>query len=388
MASYTNIKDILKQFELQIVQQKHYTKDQVDNAISNAIANVDQMHIVICSNASNTPQLVVVPTRNAGTDNEITGWTGSLKANKADSHTIYYAYNNNGDLDKYDEYMAINGVWEKIGDTGIDLSGYVPTTRTVNGHALSANVTVSKSDVGLGNVTNVATTSTITNGNDKDKNITSGAVYSALNATLTESSSKGVKLGGKVNAPTVSVVPGIIESGDASVITGGAVFNYAQPKDADLTAIAALTGTSGLLKKTAENTWSLDNSSYLTTDTASSTYTAKTKSYSSTSAGVKLGGTSETPTITVTGGSIVSGNTSVVTGGTVYNYAQPLDDNLTTIARLGNVSTNAGFLKKVATGGGGWAFDNTTYLTASDVIGSNGYLYISDSDFTTMLSEV
>jgi hypothetical protein len=37
-----------------------------------------------------------------------------------------------------------------------------------------------------------------------------------------------------------------------------------QPLDADLTAIAALSGTSGLLKKTAANTWSLDTSSYLT----------------------------------------------------------------------------------------------------------------------------
>jgi hypothetical protein len=37
-------------------------------------------------------------------------------------------------------------------DTG--LGGKVPTTRTVNGHALSGDVTVSKSDVGLGNVTN------------------------------------------------------------------------------------------------------------------------------------------------------------------------------------------------------------------------------------------
>ena len=37
-----------------------------------------------------------------------------------------------------------------------------------------------------------------------------------------------------------------------------------QPKDADLTAIAGLTGTSGLLKKTASNTWSLDTNSYIT----------------------------------------------------------------------------------------------------------------------------
>lgn len=36
-----------------------------------------------------------------------------------------------------------------------------------------------------------------------------------------------------------------------------------QAYDADLAAIAALTGTSGLLKKTAANTWSLDTSTYL-----------------------------------------------------------------------------------------------------------------------------
>lgn len=39
-----------------------------------------------------------------------------------------------------------------------DLSGYVPNTRTVNGHALSANVTVTASDVSLGSVTNDAQT--------------------------------------------------------------------------------------------------------------------------------------------------------------------------------------------------------------------------------------
>lgn len=39
--------------------------------------------------------------------------------------------------------------------------------------------------------------------------------------------------------------------------------NY-QPIDADLTAIAALSGTSGLLKKTAANTWALDTNTYLT----------------------------------------------------------------------------------------------------------------------------
>jgi hypothetical protein len=42
--------------------------------------------------------------------------------------------------------------------------------------------------------------------------------------------------------------------------------------DADLTAIAALAGTSGFLKKTAADTWSLDTATYLTTTVAASTY--------------------------------------------------------------------------------------------------------------------
>lgn len=42
-----------------------------------------------------------------------------------------------------------------------------------------------------------------------------------------------------------------------------------QPSDADLTAIAGLSGTSGFLKKTAANTWSLDTNTYLTGITSS-----------------------------------------------------------------------------------------------------------------------
>lgn len=42
-----------------------------------------------------------------------------------------------------------------------------------------------------------------------------------------------------------------------------------QPLDGDLTAIAALSGTSGLLKKTAADTWALDTSSYATTSDVS-----------------------------------------------------------------------------------------------------------------------
>lgn len=397
MADYTNIKDILKQFEIQIVQALHYkksqtyTKSEVDAAIGTAIAGVNQFNIVKSSGASDTPQGVVVPTQAPGTQGAVAGWTGTLAASSADIHTIYFVPKYSGSPDNYAEYMVISGVWEKIGDTSIDLSGYVPTFRKVNGHALDANVTISKSDVGLGNVTNVATESTITN--NSSNNITSGAVYTALN-TAVSSSSAGVALGGTVKAPTITVTLGSIASGNTDVVSGGAVFNYAQPKDADLTAIAALTGTSGLLKKTAENTWSLDTNTYatqtwvnnknyissaylealdtflsastttgilkrtngsaanqaftwdtntyLTTSSASSTYTSKTTAYSSSDAGVSLGGTSASPTLTVTTGDITSTGLNVTSGKKVFTY----------------------------------------------ISGPSGVLHISDSDFTSMLSEV
>ena len=47
-----------------------------------------------------------------------------------------------------------------------------------------------------------------------------------------------------------------------------------QSSDADLTAIAALTGTSGFLKKTSTNTWTLDTSTYLTAITSNQITTA------------------------------------------------------------------------------------------------------------------
>ncbi len=50
-----------------------------------------------------------------------------------------------------------------------DLSGLVPKTTTVNGHALSSNVTVTSTDVGLGNVVNLdtSTTANITDSTNK-----------------------------------------------------------------------------------------------------------------------------------------------------------------------------------------------------------------------------
>jgi hypothetical protein len=49
----------------------------------------------------------------------------------------------------------LNDQWRAVAMVD-DLSSYVPATRTVNGHALSANVTVTKGDVSLGNADNTS----------------------------------------------------------------------------------------------------------------------------------------------------------------------------------------------------------------------------------------
>jgi microcystin-dependent protein len=84
-----------------------------------------------------------------------------------------------------------------------------------------------------------------------------------------------------------------------------------QAWDADLDAIAALTGTTGLLKKTALNTWSLDTSAYLTSNqtvTLSGDVTGSGTTSISTTLGtvpVSKGGTGLT---TLTANNIILGN--------------------------------------------------------------------------------
>ena len=59
---------------------------------------------------------------------------------------------------------------------------------------------------------------------------------------------------------------GRVTTGSSPTTLAGYGITDAQALDADLTAIAALTGTSGVLRKTAANTWTLDTSDQATTD--------------------------------------------------------------------------------------------------------------------------
>lgn len=69
-------------------------------------------------------------------------------------YLVAHSHNpNDGQPDSYDEFITVLSgstyKWERIGNTDIDLSGYVPTTRKINSKALSSDITLSAGDVGV-----------------------------------------------------------------------------------------------------------------------------------------------------------------------------------------------------------------------------------------------
>lgn len=123
-----------------------------------------------------------------------------------------------------------------------------------------------------------------------------------------------------------------------------------QALDADLTAIAALTGTLGLLKKTAANTWTLDTNTYLTSYT-------ETDPVFSASAAAGITGTNISNWNTAYGwGNHASAG--YLSSADIGSSVQAYDADLSSIAGLAGTS---GFLKKTAANT--WTLDTNSYLT-------------------------
>jgi hypothetical protein len=75
--------------------------------------------------------------------------------------------------------------------------------------------------------------------------------------------SQYLKVDGNKDLTSVATIPFSDISSKPATLSGYGITD-AQPLDGDLTAIAALSGTSGILRKTAANTWSLFTGTYLT----------------------------------------------------------------------------------------------------------------------------
>lgn len=140
--------------------------------------------------------------------------------------------------------------------------------------------------------------------------------------------------------------------------------NNKQPLDGDLTAIAALAGTSGLLRKTAADTYSLDTNTYLTAN-QTITLSGDATGSGTTSIAVTLANSGVTAgtyrSVTVNAKGLVTAGTNPTTlAGYGIVDAQPLDADLTAIAALVGTS---GILRKTAADT--WSLDTATYLTSA-----------------------
>jgi hypothetical protein len=144
-----------------------------------------------------------------------------------------------------------------------------------------------------------------------------------------------------------------------------------QPKDGDLTAIAALAGTSGFLKKAGADTWTLDTSTYLTTDDALAEYLSQDdaeNSYAKLAAPtftgiVVLPSTTSIGTVTSTEIGYLDGVTSAIQtqlNGKEASHSHPYQTANASLSSIAALAGTAGFIKFDGTST--YTVDTNTYL--------------------------
>lgn len=177
-----------------------------------------------------------------------------------------------GDLTVNGSITTINSTTISVDDKNIELGSVAsPTNTTADGGGITLKGATDKTFNWV-NATGAWTSS-------EDINLLTGKVYeingttvlsaTALGSGVTGSSltSVGTITSGTWNGTAIAVAnggTGATTAANARTNLGLAIGSNVQAWDADLDAIAALAGTTGLLRKTAANTWSLDTTAYTT----------------------------------------------------------------------------------------------------------------------------
>lgn len=186
---------------------------------------------------------------------------------------------------------------------------------------------------------------------------TNGQTYTANGKTWTYDSATTSWL---YTPGTLSISGGGTGATDAATARtnlGVAIGANVQAWDADLDAIAALAGTSGLLKKTAANTWTLDTSTYLTSAVTSVTGTAPI---------VSSGG--NTPAISISAATtLAAGSMSAADKTKLDGIATGATANTGTVTSVGGTGTVSGLtLSGTVTTSGNLTLGGTLAVTASN----------------------
>ena len=218
---------------------------------------------VAYAQVTGTPSLATVATTGAYSD--LTG-SPTLPANTtATSHQFFDAYNSTTGA-----FTKAQPACGDLSDAGTGctatIANYVPTSTTVNGHALSSNVTVTASDVSLGSVTNDAQTKAaiVPNTAPSAGQILVGNAGGTAYAPVTLSGSGATATMSSAGVITLSAIPNATLSNSSVTVAGHSISlgGSSAIACADLsngaTGCSTATGTSGatIPLLNGANTWS------------------------------------------------------------------------------------------------------------------------------------
>ena len=211
------------------------TRSSADTALGNRITSLENAGFITKAVSDLTNYYTK---SNTYTKTEVNTLIGNLKTieiqvvtslpSTGQSNIIYLVAHSHGTGDTYDEYVWVASAskFEKIGNTDIDLSGYVQKTQTVNGKALSGNITLYASDI-----SDVYSKTEVDNIASGKVDKVSGKGLSTNDYTTTEKN----KLSGIASGAQVNVIETVKVNGTALTPSSKAVNVTVPTKVSDLT---------------------------------------------------------------------------------------------------------------------------------------------------------